>query len=387
VRAQKNGEFASRACEATFRWGQNELSVVPEASQVDIDVLGADLGLGVPVVAFQVKNSASDPLITYEIFSLKSPPHLLRTIRGGDFFSAADTNLEGRNEIWTADAGAVAGFERLPLASLDFAPTVVLRVEKKRLIDVSSEFQPHFDRQIAELRAQLDARMLNDFRKSDGKLVAIFPLPAEELHLLETTKIKVLEIVWCYLYSGRQEQAWQELAAMWPEADFDRIRAAIVRARASGILAQVDGVSAPDSRPPRKGHAPIYNSTSEEATRVATDSSPGSQVSPDLEARRNPPAEPKSADASTVDIKPKAFFLRTLPTQGSAQVLPNSEVFLDLVIDAAGKVRSAQLVNVTDKGPFGDSLIRASAAWKFIPAFKDGRAVASRMRLSVAPAR
>lgn len=387
MRAHRNGEFASRACEATLRWGRNELSVVPEASQVDIDVMGADLGLGAPVVAFQIRNSDSDPLMTYEIFSLKGPPHLLRTIRGGNFFSAADTNLEGRNEIWTGDPGAVAGFEGLPLASFDFVPTVVLRFDKKRLIDVSSEFPSHFDRQIAELRSQLDARMLSDFKNSDGRLGSIFPLSAKELHLLETTKIKVLEIVWSYLYSGRPEEAWRELAVLWPPADFDRIRASILSARASGILTQVDGVSGPDSRPPHKGHAAIFNSVSEEATHAATNTSPGDPLSANLEDRRNPSAEKRAGDSSTVDIKPKAFFLRTLPTQGGAPVLPNSEVFLDLVIDAAGKVRLAQLVNTADKGPVGDALISASAIWKFVPAFKDGHAVASRLRLSVAPTR
>jgi hypothetical protein len=387
VHSQKNGEFSSRACEATLRWGQNELSVVPAAEQVDIDVLNADLGLGTPVVAFQIKNSASDPLMTYQIFSLSGPPHLLRTIQGGDFFSAADTNLEGRSEIWTGDAAAVAGFERLPLASFDVVPTVVLRFEKKRLIDVSSQFQPHFDRQIAELRSQLDSRMLSDFKNSDGKLGSIFPLPAEKLRLLQTTKIKVLEIVWAYLYSGRQEEAWRELATMWPTADFDRMRAAILSARAKGILTQVDGVAGPDSHPARKGHAAIFNSVSEEATHASTNTSPGDPLSANLEDRRNPPAEKSAGDASTVDIKPKPFFLRTLPTQGGAPVLPNSEVFLDLVIDAAGKVRSAQLVNTADKGPVGDSLISASAIWKFVPAFKDGHTVACRLRLSVAPTR
>jgi hypothetical protein len=360
---------------------------VPAAEQVDIDVMNADLGLGTPVVAFQIKNSAIDPLMTYQIFSLSGPPRLLRTLRGGDFFSAADSNLEGRSEIWTGDAAAVAGFERLPLSSFDVVPTVVLRFEKKRLIDVSSEFQPHFDRQIADLRSQLDAQTLSNFKKSDGKLESIFPLPAEELRLLQTTNIKVLEIVWAYLYSGRQEDAWRELATMWPSADFDRIRAAILSARAKGILTQVDGVAAPDSRSPRKGRAAIFNSVSEEATRASTSTSPGDPLSADLNDRRNPTAEKSAGDASTVDIKPKAFFLRTLPVQGDAPVLPNSEVFLDLVIDAVGKVRSAQLVNPTDKGPVGDSLISASAIWKFVPAFKDGHPVACRLRLAVAPTR
>jgi hypothetical protein len=58
--------------------------------------------------------------------------------------------------------------------------------------------------------------------------------------------------------------------------------------------------------------------------------------------------------------------------------LPQSEELVDLVIDAAGKVRLAQ---AEKRG--NPELISASANWKFIPAFKDGRTVASRMRFAV----
>jgi len=40
--------------------------------------------------------------------------------------------------------------------------------------------------------------------------------------------------------AGEQE-AWRSLADMWPALDVDRIRAAILNARARGIRAQVDG--------------------------------------------------------------------------------------------------------------------------------------------------
>lgn len=50
------------------------------------------------------------------------------------------TGLGGRVEIWTHDAGAADGFEGLDLDEFDFAPTVVLRFEGGRLMDVSSDF-------------------------------------------------------------------------------------------------------------------------------------------------------------------------------------------------------------------------------------------------------
>jgi hypothetical protein len=357
VGAARNGKLARRTCEATLRWDKQDLVVVPEAAQVDIDVLGVDLGLGVPVVAFQTKEFDADSRMTYRIYSLQKPPRLLRTIAGGDFFSAADTDLDGRIEIWTGDAGAIDGFENLTLGELDFAPTVVLRFENHRLLDVSSEFRSHSDRQIAELRAHLDPQELSDFRNRDGKLPIMSPLPAVELHHLRIAKIKVLEIVWSYLYSDREQDAWRALADMWPPADFDRIRAAILNARARGIRSQVDAVSSGTSHFHVKKFAYLYDTvTHTDRTQI------------DL---------PENTSLRA-DTRPQPILLRRPPPVGVQQALPNSEQMVDLIIDAAGKVRSAKAVGEAD-----DDLIQACAGWKFIPAFKDGRPVASRLRLAV----
>ncbi|MFI5070782.1 MAG: hypothetical protein ACHP8A_07820, partial [Terriglobales bacterium] len=107
---------------------------MPEASEVDLDAFGVDLGLGTPVAAFQVEESDAHSFMAYEIYSLQKPPQLLRTITGGDFFSAADTDMDGRVEIWTGDAGAVENFEGLSVGELDFVPTVVLRFQRNQLI-------------------------------------------------------------------------------------------------------------------------------------------------------------------------------------------------------------------------------------------------------------
>src|ERR1700733_12577943 len=129
----------------------------------------------------------------------------MRTITGGSFFRAAATNLDGRIEIWTSDAAAVDGFENFQLSALDFAPPVVLRFEHRRLIDVGAEFPVQFDRKINTVKAQLGSQQLSDFKNSDGKLSNTSSVASDALHELRRTKIKVLEIVWCYLYSGREE--------------------------------------------------------------------------------------------------------------------------------------------------------------------------------------
>ncbi len=385
VGAARNGEFARHTCQADLAWDGQHLLVEPEAWQVDIDVMGADLDLGTPVVAFQVKKSDLDPLITYEVYSLTKPPRKLRTITGRDFFRAADTNLDGRVEIWTSDASAVDGLENLPLSSLDFAPEVVLRFDNQRLLDVSSEFQPQYDRQITMLEAQLDARHLSDFKSSDGKLQTMFGRTADEFHSLRTTKIKVLEIVWCYLYSGREEEAWKALARMWPPADFDRMRASILSARERGIRSEVDGVSTVTSRPRWKKHAPIYNLVSDKTIDSSDEFGAGNMLKSDPRTMTDPPPVTRAKDLSPVDIKPQPIYLRVSSRLGAEQVLSSSVVFLDLVIDEAGKVWSAKLANKGDESPASAFLISASAGWRFTPAFKGGRAVASRMRLGVSP--
>jgi len=354
VGAAKNGGLAARACEAGLNWGDQGLVVVSEASEVDLDAFGVDLGLGVPVVAFQIQKSDNDLFRSYQIYSLQKPPRLLRTITGGDFFSASDTDLDARVEVWTDDAAAVVGFDNLSLSELDFAPPVVLRFVHNQLLDVGSEFQPYFDHLIANLKAQLDPQDLHDFKNSDGKLSPTLPFPAERMHRLRSVKVKSLEVVWTYLYSSREQDAWKALADMWPIADVQRVRAALILARNRGIRAQVDGVSA--ALPPTKRkHAPIFDAVS------------------------------KSEHGPSQLIPPQPILLRRPPPSAAEQGLARSEMFLDLLIDSAGKVRSADSAGTT-KSVDAD-LMNAAMEWEFIPAFRDGRSVACKLRIAVSARR
>ncbi|MFZ0774640.1 MAG: hypothetical protein ACLP56_19610 [Candidatus Sulfotelmatobacter sp.] len=357
VGAERSGDLAKRACGAALAWDGRTLPVASEASQVDIDVFGVDVGLGIPVVAFQVKKSAADWDMTYTIYSLQKPPRLLRTIAGGDFFSAADTDLNGKIEIWTGDVKAVTGLEGLVPGELDFAPTMALRFEHNRLVDVSAEFQSHFDEQIAKVRAKVSAQDLSDFRDSDGKLAGTSSLALDRMHRLRTTKIRVLEVVWSYLYSGRDQEAWRSLAAMWPPGDVDRIRAAISNARARGIRSQIDGVSTRGRRSHFTKHSYIFDAITE-------------------------PPDGNSGHFPFVDTRPRPILLRRPPPPGIQQPLGRSEQMVELVIDEAGKVWSAKAVGASD-----DELVYAAKEWKFVPGFTGGRAVASRLRIDVSPDR
>jgi hypothetical protein len=77
--------------------------------------------------------------------------------------------------------------------------------------------------------------------------------------------------------------------------------------------------------------------------------------------------------------QPTGILLEFQSVAGKQTSLP-PQLRLDLIIDAAGKVRSTQ-------PPLGvsPSEVAVTSTWKFIPAFKDGRPVACHLRISVWP--
>ena len=110
--------------------------------------------------------------------------------------------------------------------------------------------------------------------------------------------------------------AWHALADMWPPADFDRIRASILNARARGIRSQVDDVSSGPSQFHSKKFAYVYDT--ETNTYQTTTDLPGG-------------AYPRA------DTRPQPILLRRPPPVGVQVALPDREELIDLVIDAAGK--------------------------------------------------
>jgi hypothetical protein len=365
VSAEKSGAFATRRCEAKLTWAGGALEVATKVDRVGIDVLGSDLGFKVPVVAFLIRASNTDTQSEYRIYSLKVQPTLLRTIRGGSSYRASDTNLNGHIEIWTDDTSGVDGFEEIPAADLDFAPAVVLRFEKSRLIDVSSEFRSHFDQQIADVRAHLDRQDLADFRSTDGKLTLSTIHSGTRLERLLRVKAQVLEIVWSYLYSDREPEAWQALGAMWPGADMERIHALLATLRTRGILAQTDGAVHKTGSWSLKLHAEIYDITNPDK---GTTSGLTSSMA------LAPGARLKEAAVT----EPKSILLRRPPEPQGSQTQLDANELLELVVDAAGKVHSARILAGNDT-----SLLAATKGWQFIPAFRNGEAVACRFRLHV----
>jgi hypothetical protein len=90
---------------------------------------------------------------------------------------------------------------------------------------------------------------------------------------------------------------------------------------------------------------------------------------------------------TTVDTAPQAIYLGLPASADADYVMPYGKIYLNLVVDAAGKVRSAQLEDPARSDAASTAEVAASASWKFIPAFRSGRAVTCRIRIGVSPLR
>ena len=374
VGAARSEGFARRQCEGTLLWEKSKALIATGVAEMDVDAFGIDLGVGSPVATFQVKKAEESCCMTLQIYSLRKPPKLLRTITGGTFFSTADTDLDGQIEIWTNDTASLEGFESREAGEPYSAPTVVLRFVQGRLLDVGSEFQSYFDGEIAKVRSGLDPEELRDFTNSSGRLPPTAHFSPDDLRRsekLERTKEKVLQIVWAYLYSGREQEAWKSLAEMWPPADLDRIREAILSARDRGIRAQVDGVSGKASSGAEKDTQVFDTRTLRvvDAAMMLT----GQRIQGErIEGKR------------TDIVLPTPILIGHKPVEGRTEdTLPDSGLMLDLVIDAAGKVRRAGSTDPL----FDSSLKEATTSWKFVPAFRTERPIASEIYFIISPKR
>jgi hypothetical protein len=386
VHAVRSGGFATKSCEAVLSWAEHRTSAVPSAGQIDIDVLGADLGFGVPVIALDVRETENDSRSSYEIWTLEKQPRLLATLTGGDSYRAVDADLNGYVAIWTSDASAVEAFDGLTYADYSSPPTVVLRFEHGKLVDVSAWYRAQYDAHIKELRGTLMPAQLAEFKKSDGRL-AFGSVPASSWVQLRKTKAAVLEIVWAYLYSGRPDQAWTELQAAWAPSDVARIKSAVIAARAAGIDSQVKTVTSFKLPAKWNNTSFVYayrkpaSGSEEKEVAEAPPVSPGGALNMARPEKLGDENEPREI-AVDAGPRPISLWRPAPPEQEIGQVMQSNET-IELTVDEAGKVWSARMISPkTDP-----SLVSAAAGWKLIPALKDGKPVAYLSKMAVNPYR
>ena len=158
---------------------------------------------------------------TYYIVTHFGTPHLAAKIENAERIDFLDYRGIELNDLITRDGG-FTDFEQMPY-NLVPMPTAYIRFVRGKPTDIGPVFKALYDEEIAQARARIKPDALQYFHSRN-----IY----DDVEMASN----VLTIVLAYLYSGREEQAWKELSAMWPPADMARIKSEILKAREKGIL-------------------------------------------------------------------------------------------------------------------------------------------------------
>jgi hypothetical protein len=196
-----------------------------------IVLAGEDVnGDGSADVVFEGYSGGAHCCWTYYIVSLGESPKLLAQFyneRGAAFVRNTGT---GHMEIATLDGG-FDYFDSLSHAETPF-PSVYLRLDGRKLVDVSHEHVGDYDIEIEEAKRRLDAQALRKFRS----------VPSHRAFVSDTTNRRtsglVLALALAFLYSGRSSQAHKTIEEMWPAFDQQRIWKLILKTKRDGILNQ-----------------------------------------------------------------------------------------------------------------------------------------------------
>ncbi len=198
-----------------------------------IVLAGQDVnGDGVPDVVIDGYSGGAHCCWTYYTISLGEHPGLITKFeneRDAAFLKDEET---GRLYISTLD-GAFDYFDGLCHACTPF-PQVFLRIEDKKVVDISPEFVEAYNKIISKNRAGLTAEGV-------ARVTAMKTNPSESGSF--EAPAKILSIVFAYLYSGREDKARRELQAMWPPFDQDRMWNLIQQRRREGILRYAQNAS------------------------------------------------------------------------------------------------------------------------------------------------
>jgi hypothetical protein len=163
---------------------------------------------------------------TYVVVSLAHSPQVLRSFRN-QFPMSFEKQSDGTTLVHALDG--VFDYFLVP-HSAAVIPQVILKLEGSKLSDVSAHFAELYDKQIAQARSQISSADLEKFRKSNY---------SDRLFMDQVPVARqVLTIVLDYLYSGRDQKAWDTLNELWPAADISRVKSLILERRARGLLAE-----------------------------------------------------------------------------------------------------------------------------------------------------
>jgi len=210
-------------CRASLVNGAGEKQELMQDKEVSVyQGTGEDiLSDGNPSLVLEGFSGGEHCCYTYKIVSLGERASTLAPIRNRSpffFFRGPD----GQFRIMTSD-GAFGNFDGLCYDCSPF-PRVVLKADRSGLHDVGSQFAERYDSEIALARAKIPEDRIGEFQLADFR----------------DARSVVLEIVFSYLYSDREDQAWQTLNEMWPTTDRERMKNLITATRAKGILSKLN---------------------------------------------------------------------------------------------------------------------------------------------------
>lgn len=220
-------------CRASITSTKGRVTTAARDWALTIDkVSGTDLnGDGKPELVIAGYSGGERCCFTYTIVGLGTTARVLRTIASNTALTF-EKQADGTVLIAGVDSSLDYFLVPHPMA---VTPQVFLKVQGDNLLDVSSQFQPQYDRLIDEARSQLSSGDIEKFRQSryNDKMFS---------DQLPTVR-RVLVIVLNYLYSGREEQAWKALDELWPTSDENRVKGLILERRGRGLLKQLSGSS------------------------------------------------------------------------------------------------------------------------------------------------
>lgn len=216
-------KFSNGVCDVAVLDARKKVIFQYDATGIQVFV-GTDLSTdGRPYAIIQA--DTSNP---YRLFvvSLGERAKLLRAIENQYGFWLRN-DCGGRIGIWTADGAFRQDPDFNGVHHQDlFTPEVVFRMQGEQLIDATPDCRGYFDEEIRSARSHISEQEIENFRAD--RIADDF--------LRSQVKGYVLKIAFCYLYTGREQQAKDFIDRVWPSSDSARLWQSITRLRSGGVL-------------------------------------------------------------------------------------------------------------------------------------------------------
>ena len=197
-------------------------------------ISGAALGGdGTPDLVLSGYSGGLHCCYVYEIVSLGHTPKVVHT-----FSDPVPMTFEKQADGTALIRAADGVFDYFLVPHTDAVmPQVILKLNGSDLVDVSSAFRLRLQRFTIRKSSKCvseahHADAIDKLRKSNYR---------KNLYTDQIPTVRrVLTIVLDYVYSGREEKAWQTLDEMWPATDVSRVKSLIGERRHRGMLASLE---------------------------------------------------------------------------------------------------------------------------------------------------